>query len=64
MSEVRKIVIDHESGVVRCSEGITELLVCHKYQVGINDSDELEEFVKRAGGIKNAVQQMQSLING
>lgn len=57
------IEIDHESGIVRCNEGTSELLKCHKNQVGINNSEELEDFVKRAGGIKNAVARMQVLIN-
>ena len=64
MNEVRIIEIDHETGVVRCSEGTTELLTCHKDQVGISNSEDLEEFVKRAGGIKNAVVNMQILIVG
>lgn len=63
MSEVKRIEIDHESGIVRCSEGTRELLKCHKNQVGISNSDELVDFVKSARGIKSAVARMQVLMN-
>lgn len=64
MSSVRRIEIDHASGIVRCSVNTTELLVCNKEQIGIDNSDDLELFVKTAGGIEQAVLKMRSLING
>lgn len=63
MSEVKRIEIDHESGIVRCSEGKRELLKCHKNQVGISNSEELVDFIKSVGGVKNAVARMQVLIS-
>jgi len=52
--DVKRIQLDHLSGMVRCFNGTSETFAVHKEQLNIEDGGDLEEFVKASGGVKQA----------
>jgi len=62
MSESISLRINHESGIIGFFKGEVEVSTCHIEQVGLGD-DTLEEYVIKAGGIRNAIAQIPLLSN-
>lgn len=48
---VKRIQLDHLSGMVRCFNETAEILAVPKEQLNIEDGADLEEFVKASGGV-------------
>jgi len=51
---VKRIQLDHATGMVRCFSEKTEMLAVHKELLNIEDGEDLEDFVKASGGVRPA----------
>jgi len=58
---VKRIVINHETGIVTCNAGENVLCAVQKELLGIETGDELMEFTKGFSSIDDAIAHIQTL---
>lgn len=61
MSDVKSVVLDYETKRVSCYHGSKELSAVHIDQLGLVNGDDLDEYVKEAGGIDAAIARIKKI---